>query len=56
MKVTPKRIAYWAIIIILFIIVFPFACVGWICEKIVDKHLDLAIWLQSKLYVNNKMD
>ena len=50
MKINPQRIAYYAIIFIPFLAVFPFACVGWACEKIVDKYDDFGGWLQSKIF------
>ena len=49
MKINPKRIVYHAIIFIPFVAVFPFACVGWAFKWIVDRYIDFAEWLQSKL-------
>ena len=50
MKLNHKLIAYRAIIFIPFLAVFSFACVGWACEKIVDKYDDFGGWLQSKIF------
>ena len=49
MKINPKKIAYHAIIFIPFVVVFPFACTGWAFKWIVDRYVDFAEWLQSKL-------
>ena len=49
MKINPKKIAYYAIIFIPFVAVFPFACIGWAFKWITDRYIDFAEWLQSKI-------
>lgn len=49
MKLNPKRIAYHAIVFFPFILILPFACVGWVFKWIIERYLDFAWWLQSKL-------
>ena len=53
MKINRKLIAYRAIIIIPYVLIFPLACVGWVCRWVVDRYLDFVEWLQTKL-LNDK--
>ena len=50
MRLNHKLIVYRAIMFIPLVAIFPFLCIGFLCEWIADRYADFGVWLQSKIF------